>query len=231
MANGKQITQPAQITQVDDAAEKKARERKAEVSKISADLMTTPSFCNALTSSEFINGAIKQFGDVSMMDLAGEVKEQVAKVVVEGDMAYPEAILISQAMSLSSVYNRCAELAGVNIINKLPQAEVLMRMALKAQSQCTQTLRVLGELKNPKSVAFIKQQNNAHQQQVNNGTAPPTVARVHEEKPNQSNELLTDNRDEQHGATLDTGATSAAGRAHQTVEAVGAVDRADDRRG
>lgn len=47
--------------------------------------------------------------------------------------------------------------------------ELVMRTALRAQGQCAQTLRVLGEVRNPKSVAFIKQQNVGAVQQINNG--------------------------------------------------------------
>ena len=146
-------------------------------------------------------------------------------------MTTPEAILISQALSLSSIYNECASQAALNLGTRssLPAAEALMRMALKAQAQCTQTLRVLGELKNPRAPAtFVKQQNNAAgPQQVNNG--PVTQgAHAHGEQETSvtTNELLTDNREEQHATTLDIRATGRASRENQTLEAVGAVDRA-----
>lgn len=227
MAKEKQA-KPAQTDEksVDEVAKQKAADRKEKVSKISAELMTTPSFCSALTISEFIGSAIRQFGEVSIKDIAEEVRDECKKVI-GGDMNHPEAILMAQAMSLSSIYNQCASLAGVNMINKLPQAEVLMRMALKAQAQCTQTLRVLGELKNPRAPAtFVKQANIANgNQQVNNG--PVTQgAHAHGEKETvvTTNELLTDNRDEQHAQTLDAGAKIGTSRSNQAVEAVGAVD-------
>jgi len=104
-----------------------------------------------------------------------------------------------------------------------------MRMALKAQAQCTQTLRVLGELKAPKSVSFIKQQNNAAgPQQVNNGPVTQgTRAHESEDGQKQTSELLTDEREAQDAATLDSGATSRAGRKDPTVETMGAVDGTD----
>lgn len=49
------------------------------------------------------------------------------------------------------------------------QLEVFAGMAFKAQSQSRKTLAVLAELKSPRRTTFIKQQNNAITQQVNNG--------------------------------------------------------------
>jgi hypothetical protein len=50
-----------------------------------------------------------------------------------------------------------------------------MRLALKAQSQCRATLETLSVVKNPPSVAFVRQANIANgPQQVNNG--PPSAA-------------------------------------------------------
>ncbi|WDD94654.1 hypothetical protein Bsp3421_004788 [Burkholderia sp. FERM BP-3421] len=202
----------------------KAKKRGA----ITADLMTRPSFMAAHTSMSFIPDSMKVYGPANMVSMYEEVHAAVKKVV-DGDMTGPEALLIAQAMSLNSIYNECAQLAGLNIATRLPQAETLMRMALKAQAQCTQTLRVLGELKNPKAVAFIKQQNNAAgNQQVNNGPVTQgTHAHASEEKVTTTNELLTDEREAQDAATLDTGATGRAGRENQPLEAVGEVDGAD----
>ncbi|RQS22455.1 MULTISPECIES: hypothetical protein [unclassified Burkholderia] len=210
---------------VDPAALEKAKKRGA----ITADLMTRPSFMAAHTSMSFIPDSMKAYGPANMVSMYEEVHAAVKKVV-DGDMTGPEALLIAQAVSLNLIYNECASLAGMNIATRLPQAEVLMRMALKAQAQCTQTLRVLGELKNPRQGAtFVKQQNNATTQQVNNGgvsNAPPPTSRTHEEKERSvaTNELLTDEREAQHAATLDTGATRSAGGEDPQVEAVGAVD-------
>lgn len=218
--------EPDAAQQTDEQAEK---EPSLDRGKITADLMTRPSFMAAHTAMSFVPDSMKAYGQANIVSMYNEFRDRVKKVC-EGDMTSPEALLISQAMSLNSIYNECAQLAGLNIATRLPQAEVLMRMALKAQAQCTQTLRVLGELKNPKVVAFIKQQNNAAgQQQVNNGpvTQGAAPARAHESEETQpaTNELLTDERDSQHAANLDTGATSRAGRENQALETVGAVDR------
>lgn len=216
----------AQTELVDAAGQKELDSTRAAVT---ADLMTRPSFMSAHTAMNFIPDSMKAYGPANIASMYAEVRDTVKKVV-EGDMTKPEALLMAQAMSLNSIYNECASVAGALLRNNLPQAEVLLRMALKAQAQCTQTLRVLGELKNPKAVAFIKQQNNATNQQVNNGSsAQPAApaARVHEESPTNANELL----DHHHGERLDAGAASEAGRGNQALEAVGAVDRPEVGRG
>ncbi|MBW0449020.1 hypothetical protein [Paraburkholderia phenoliruptrix] len=192
----------------------KARKRGA----ITADLMTRPSFMAAHTAMSYVPSSMQAYGGADMVTMYQEFKDTVKKVC-NGDMSVPEALLMAQAMSLNSIYSECASQAALHMGTRstLPAAEVLMRMALKAQAQCTQTLRVLGELKNPKAVAFIKQQNNAAgPQQVNNASvtqgAAPARAQESEESPVTTNELLTEEREAQDAATLDTGATSRAGR-------------------
>jgi hypothetical protein len=224
----KEPAQPEAVEPVDEAAAQKAKERKAAAAKVTAQLMTRPSFGSAHTSMSFVPGSMRAYGEPGIVEMWEEVRDGIKKVI-DGDMTLPVSMLMGQALSLQSVFNFCADLAGANVGKNLSQAEVLMRMALKAQAQCTQTLRVLGELKNPKAVAFIKQQNNATTQQVNNG--PVTQgAHAHGEKETSvtTNELLTDDREAQHATTLDTGAAGRAGRENQTLAAVEVVNRAAD---
>jgi hypothetical protein len=57
----------------------------------------------------------------------------------------------------------------LNLYDHLDASERFMRLALKAQSQCRSTIESLAEIKNPSSVAFVKQANIAKgHQQVNN---------------------------------------------------------------
>ncbi|MFM0031184.1 hypothetical protein PQR70_33710 [Paraburkholderia madseniana] len=162
------------------------------------------------------------FGEVDITAYVERLATQ-SQAVVDGDLSALERMLVTQAGTLDAIFNHAAAKAAGS--SYLPQQEAFMRQALKAQAQCANTVKVLGELKAPKSVAFIKQQNNATQQQVNNGVAPSAVSRAHEEKPIESNELLV----EDHGTqTLDTGAASETGRGNQALEAVGAVHRAAD---
>ncbi|MDQ7978703.1 hypothetical protein QYH69_15740 [Paraburkholderia sp. SARCC-3016] len=214
----------------DSSTMTKALEKAKKRGAVTADLMTRPSFMSAHTAMSFVPKSMQAYGEPNIVPMYEEFHKRV-KDVCEGDMTTPEALLTAQAMSLNSIYNECAQLAGVCIAEHLTRAETLLRMALKAQAQCTQTLRVLGELKNPKAVSFIKQQNNSGggPQQVNNGpeTQGAAPARAHEEEtPIKANELLANDNGTQ---TMDAGTTNGAGRENQTVEAVGAVDRPDER--
>jgi hypothetical protein len=173
----------------------------------------------ALTARRFVPHL---FGETDITAYVERLSAQ-SQAVVDGDLSALERMLVTQAGTLDAIFNHAAAKAAS--ASHLPQQEAFMRQALKAQAQCANTVKVLGELKTPKSVSFIKQQNNATQQQVNNGVAPSTVTRAHEEKPIESNELLAND----HGTTtMDTGAASEAGGGNQTMEAVGAVHRTAD---
>jgi hypothetical protein len=99
-------------------------------------------------------------------------------------------------------------------------AERYMKLALRAQGQCRATLETLALIKNPQP--YVRQQNVAVNQQVNNGAQPPRA----EENPKSTNELLTDRRGEYE--TLDAGGTAATGGTDKELEAVAAVNRAEN---
>jgi hypothetical protein len=180
----------------------------------------SPIVRGALTARKFVPNI---FGETDISAYVERLSAQ-SQAVVAGDLSALERMLVTQAGTLDAIFNYAATKAAGS--SHLPQQEAFMRQALKAQQQCANTVKVLGELKTPKSVAFIKQQNNAAgHQQVNNGAAPSTVTRAHGKTIDQSNELLA----EDHGTTtLDTGAARAAGGGNQALEAVGAVHRAAD---
>lgn len=90
--------------------------------------------------------------------------------------------------------------------------DTYMRIALKAQSQCRTTYEALAEIKNPRHMAFIKQQNIGVNQQENNDAAP----RAHEKFINSSNELL----EAPNGKRVDTRAAGATIGTDKELEAV-----------
>jgi hypothetical protein len=120
--------------------------------------------------------------------------------VDEGSMKRPEAMLVAQAHTLDQLFNHLARRAHGQ--EYMPNFEAMLRLALKAQSQCRATIETLAAIKNP-PVIFAKQANiSGGHQQINNG-AP--ASRAGEYK-NQQNELLA----QQDGSTnLDTGTTGA----------------------
>ena len=101
-----------------------------------------------------------------------------------GDLAQVESMLANQAVALQSLFVRLAERGLCQTV--VPVMESLMKLALRAQSQCRATLETLATVKNP-PVVIARQANIAQQQQVNNGLAVPLRAR--EVSPAQ-NELL-----------------------------------------
>lgn len=148
----------------------------------------------------------------------GELSQHVADAKA-GNMDRPEAILLSQAHTLDTIFNALAQRAGANVGTNRDSAETYLRMALKAQSQCRSTLEALAEIKAPKSPTFIKQANIANQQQVNNGSATGANPRT-EENIIHSNELIPESAHE----SLDQNRTTAPIRANQGVKAVAALD-------
>jgi hypothetical protein len=149
--------------------------------------------------------------------LVGELREQIA-VTREGDLHRQEAMLVAQAHTLDAVFHNLAQRAHGSMCggNLLDAAERYMRLALKAQAQAVRTIEVLGNLKNPHTVAYVGQANIANgPQQINNAFTGETV--------NQQSKLS--------GATYelcqDTRAPSTPIRADQTLEAVGEIDRAE----
>jgi hypothetical protein len=157
---------------------------------------------------------------IALNDMVGQIKD--------GDMSSVERLLVTQAVALNTMFAELAHRAAKNIGEHLGATDTYLRLAMKAQSQSANTLRILGEIKNPKvPVAFVKQANiTSGNQQVNNhGTA----ARMHAhartgEKPVSTNELL----EHEHGEWLDTGTASKAGRGNQAMAPVGAIHGAGD---
>lgn len=189
-------------------------EKKQEQSKRIAGLLVSSSFNAACIQRTIATGAHGR--EISVVDIHDKLVEKI-DAVAGGDMSGPERMLMTQACTLDLLFHDL--ILKARSADMMPKLGAYMRMALKAQQQSATTLKILGEIKSPRQVAFIKQQNNAHQQQVNNRTAPPTRAR--EEKTVTSNELL----EHQNGEWLDAGTTSKAGRGDQEMETVGAVDR------
>lgn len=176
------------------------------------------------------SATIRQFDSaLAKIPFAAVVAELTCHVndTKAGKMNRPEAMLLSQAHTLDAIFNSLASRAGANIGKNQQVAETYLRMALKAQSQCRTTLEALAELKAPKVATFVKQQNVANQQQVNNGNVVNGGSNsAHEKSLNQANELLT----EAVHAPLDTRGTRPTGGTDSQLETVGEINRAKKRR-
>ncbi len=139
-----------------------------------------------------------------------------AEAVHRGDLSQPEAMLMNQATALQTLFARLTERA---LSTADPKAlEPLMRLALKAQSQCRTTLQVLGELKHPPAI-FARQANFGHNQQVNNHAAPSPAREIGNE--NEQNKLSEGT----HELLPDTRAPTAAVGRHPAMDAMDAIYR------
>jgi hypothetical protein len=172
---------------------------------------------------------IKQFAGYTNIELHGLVNALHTQVeaVNSGDMTRPEGMLVAQAHTLDSMFNTLANRAKANMAGDgqyLQTAEMYLRLAFKAQSQCRATLETLGQLKNPGNVAFVRQANIAHGPQQINNAEPHAGAGKNESQPNK---LLEDQR----GKWMDLGAQEAAGRLDQALAAMGKVHRPEIARG
>lgn len=188
---------------------------------------------NASTGREWTQ---KLMGEVGINEAMTVYRERAAEVTA-GELAAAKQMLMAQAMTLDAIFNDMASRAAF-LVKKTDGGgwsfnaqtmESCTRIAFKAQGQCRNTLQTLGELVNPRSVAFIKQapgsQANVTQgaQQVNNGGQAGQVP-AQEDLETATNKLLEGNPSER----LEFGAQGAAGGANQTVEAVGAIQRTED---
>ena len=150
----------------------------------------------------------------------------------KGDLGRAEALLVAQAHTLDSIFNELAQRAALNLGKCMNAADIYLRLALKAQTQCRATLETLAEIKNPRPTAFIKQQNVGVNQQVNNNDValnnPRAHAQAHEESVIPTNKLLEQNPNGWQTNGLDTGTASATSSIDRELEAVGTVDRAEE---
>ena len=151
---------------------------------------------------------------VPIGDLVDELAEQI-KTVQGGKLARPEALLTAQAHTLDLLFNRLTRRAmGCDTI---PPFEANLRMALRAQSQCTRTLEVLAALKNP-PVVIAKQANVTTGPQQNNFGTAPSRARETENPP-------TGLLEASDGERLDIGAEAEAIRGDPALATVDAQHR------
>ncbi len=183
-----------------------------ETARNLAMLVTSPE----LAAYRVVNAAEYKsvFGEhIDAPTLVAQLRDQAAEVK-GGSLARAEAMLMTQATALQSLFSRLAE-RGMGCDEVVP-FEANMRMAPRAQSQCRATLETLAAIKNP-PVLFAKQANvTTGPQQINNGMAAPSRPRENEIKPNK---LLEAN----NGERMDPGTQGATGRANPEVEAVAAV--------
>lgn len=207
----KTIDKSRQITMMDQPG--KSRDRL--ISELAASGLAS----NAKT---MVNFSADTYGEMSLTDSIDVLKD-AGKTVNAGDLAAMERLLTAQVIALDSIFCSMANRAKMNVGHYPETVSKYMNLALRAQSQCRSTVEALAEIKNPRPLAFIKQQNVGENVQVNNQATSPSRT---EEKPKYSNGLLEDKRDEKQW--LDTGAPEKAGGKDPKLETVGEKHRTED---
>ncbi len=196
----------------------KSRER------LLAEVSMSTEVLNACTARTFAKGGM---GDFDITESVAILRGKVA-AVQGGDLTGAEAMLTAQAVALDTIFNELARRAALNMGAHMGAVETYLRLALKAQSQCRTTIEALAEIKNPRSVAFVRQANIANgPQQVNNGNsdAVRTGARAHGKSEPAQSKLLEHETD---GEWLDTGTAGKTGGSDKEMATVGAIHRPQD---
>lgn len=195
-----------------------------EANRKAAEILTDGAF-NAVLLRDY--GNMESMPELSVL-YAHLLDNAKALTAADGDrIQRAESMLLGQATALQTMFIDLALRAKAQ--KNREWLQTFTSLALRAQSNCTQTLRVLAELRSPRQSVFARQANIANgPQQVNNETdvfRTKTRARVRKAR-NLQNELL----EQQHGNSLDTGAARSTVTVDQAVEAVGKVNRTKDRR-
>jgi hypothetical protein len=212
-------------------ANKTAEERK-ERNKTYTDVHLLPhesasrTLAHIIPKTDFGDGLILE---ASYFDILPALQTQTA-ALKKGDMSQVENILFCQALTLDRLFN-------VEIVRALQEKtyegfKIRSDLALKAQRQCRATVETLARVKNPQP--YVRQQNVAVNQQVNNGAPPPSKnseivmppAQEDEEKQKVTTELLEDRGNEYQ--RMDARAPGAAGGADTDMEAVATLYRAEN---
>lgn len=149
---------------------------------------------------------------------SSKVIGQIVDAVNEGRLYSLESMLVSQAIALQSMFVNLAERA--HDAKNADHIRMLTALALKAQAQSRNTIDSIVNLKYPRQVAFVKQANIAQNQQINQGTL-----HAQEKMASTKTELLEQSHEQQW---MDTGAKAEAARSDSALEAVAAINRAEN---
>jgi hypothetical protein len=118
-------------------------------------------------------------GAIEDLSVTVAALEETAAAVQRGELGDAEALLMAQAVTLNTIFARCATQASRYLEgHNVEGTERFLRLALKAQSQCRTTIETLAVLKNPTTI-FARQANIAQgPQQVNNTQLNTVAAKV-----------------------------------------------------
>ena len=141
----------------------KIKSKKSDSDKAIEDFLQNPETLNAIVIDSFKGNL---FGErVELGGIIDSLQQSSEQLQSGTPLLLAERILMSQAQSLNAVF--CDMAKRANRQEYVANMDKLLRLALKAQSQCRATLETLANIKNP-PIVFAKHANIAHQQQINN---------------------------------------------------------------
>jgi len=179
-------------------------------SKLKKNAVAAIAIQPSVNSAALIQDFSRDFGEVDLNAVIGELDRSV-NLLNSGDCSQVEAMLLSQAFALQSIFTGVAHRASTQ--KHLQHWESMMRVALKAQSQCRATLESLAMLKNPSPRVIAQQANfTTGPQQVVNGL----ISTGNQPAPSK----LLEPQDDQW---MDPRAPSTTGGSHPVLEAVGTL--------
>jgi hypothetical protein len=183
-----------------------------------------PAWNNSITILKVMG---EDIGAPGLVELLADLGTQCL-AVSSGDLRRPEAVLTAQMQTLDAIFNHLTRFAYRNW-RRLDHAEPLLRLALKAQSQCRATVEAIGVMKNPPPTVIAKQANvTSGPQQVNNGLGGNEATSAHGRKiQNRPNKLM----EHIDGQRLDPGAAGQAVGSDPAMASVGAFDRPQNKGG
>lgn len=119
----------------------------------------------ALTLLTLLNVNKNEVNNMDVLQFQNDIKKHI-ELIQNGDLSNLEAILSTQVFSLNLLFNKMA--AKIELAEEFGDAQIFVDLAMKIQNNCRKTVLTLSEIRNPKKTTFIKQQNCAVNQQVNN---------------------------------------------------------------
>lgn len=124
------------------------------------------------------------------LDLETLIRDLMEKTneVDSDNLACIEQMLVTQAVTLNIIFNRCVVNAGATD-TWIDQIERFANIALRAQNHFRKTALALAAIKHPPQKQIVEQQNIAVNQQVNNGAKSPV-----RDPQKVKNELLSDKK-------------------------------------
>jgi hypothetical protein len=156
--------------------------------------VTASAFCTPEVSSAAVIEDLHPGADLNA--LVDELRFQTGQVQ-DGNLERTKAMLMAQAHALDALFLTLCKRSMANARDGhfLEAADRYMRLALKAQSQAVRTLEVLGQLVNPRPMAFVQLANIANgPQQVNNHLAGEKTNSADQTISGASNGIFSDAR-------------------------------------